>query len=424
MKIKEVIAQTDLTDRAIRLYIENGLITPSCDESYTGRKNFNFSADDVENLKNIATLRKADFSLSEIKSITESTENCKAVLEAFVKKKTEKIESDSKIVEALSPLLSSEEPDINIICEKLNAVTADRTVPEKDTKVPLFEKIEKYFFHALACVGIVSFVLFVIYNTYLIFGYHEIKYPHFYFKEFHYMYFFCALPLLIPVFFFLVYRKHFTRKLRILRTLISLLLSAAMIWGIYFSSAYSLLNIMEPFCSSQTDNPSHYLDVDKSYGDIADIFPENLPEYADKEKVEKWRPERYPRTTEYYYRYVKSNDYYSEMYAQWHIPDSRSSLWGHIENPPYDELELLIEKYKNKQALNGKEPVFKTKGTWNLIYYKDYTETDFSEDYEYIIFAYNKNRRLVRFIQAQNGAGKCGGNGDVVPRYMTLDWYS
>ena len=28
MKIKEVIAATGLTDRAIRLYIENGLVTP------------------------------------------------------------------------------------------------------------------------------------------------------------------------------------------------------------------------------------------------------------------------------------------------------------------------------------------------------------------------------------------------------------
>jgi DNA-binding transcriptional MerR regulator len=51
MKIKEVIAQTDLTDRAIRLYIENGLVSPSFNENYKGRKNIDFSQEDVENLK-------------------------------------------------------------------------------------------------------------------------------------------------------------------------------------------------------------------------------------------------------------------------------------------------------------------------------------------------------------------------------------
>ena len=130
MKIKEVIAKTDLTDRAIRLYIENGLVSPSITENYSGRKNIEFSDDDLVTLQNIATLRKADFSIAEIKSITESAEQCKAVLESFIKNKSEKIENDSKIVEALSPLLSTVNPDISIICENLNAVTADKTVPK------------------------------------------------------------------------------------------------------------------------------------------------------------------------------------------------------------------------------------------------------------------------------------------------------
>ncbi|MBR2418036.1 MAG: MerR family transcriptional regulator, partial [Clostridia bacterium] len=47
MKIKEVIAKTDLTDRAIRLYIENGLVSPSITENYSGRKNIEFSDDDL-----------------------------------------------------------------------------------------------------------------------------------------------------------------------------------------------------------------------------------------------------------------------------------------------------------------------------------------------------------------------------------------
>ena len=67
MKMKEVLEQTDLTDRAVRLYMENGLVSPSCSENYAGRKNIEFSEEDVDKLNNIATLRKAGFSISEIK---------------------------------------------------------------------------------------------------------------------------------------------------------------------------------------------------------------------------------------------------------------------------------------------------------------------------------------------------------------------
>ena len=36
MKMKEVLAQTGLTDRAVRLYIDNGLIAPDIEENYSG----------------------------------------------------------------------------------------------------------------------------------------------------------------------------------------------------------------------------------------------------------------------------------------------------------------------------------------------------------------------------------------------------
>ncbi|MFR5876465.1 MAG: MerR family transcriptional regulator [Eubacterium sp.] len=38
MKIKEVCKRTELTDKAIRTYIRNGLVFPKYDEKYTGRK--------------------------------------------------------------------------------------------------------------------------------------------------------------------------------------------------------------------------------------------------------------------------------------------------------------------------------------------------------------------------------------------------
>jgi DNA-binding transcriptional MerR regulator len=43
MKIKAVCERTELTDRTIRYYIEEGLISPAFTENYLGRKSFDFS---------------------------------------------------------------------------------------------------------------------------------------------------------------------------------------------------------------------------------------------------------------------------------------------------------------------------------------------------------------------------------------------
>ena len=42
MKMKEVTEKTGLTDRAVRLYIDEGLALPNIEESYSGRKNIDF----------------------------------------------------------------------------------------------------------------------------------------------------------------------------------------------------------------------------------------------------------------------------------------------------------------------------------------------------------------------------------------------
>ena len=122
MKMKDVIEKTQLTDRAIRLYIENGLVSPSCSENYAGRKNIEFSESDVEALKNVATLRKAGFSISEIKLMGSGQVPCRETLEEFIEKTSERIESDKAVVEKLEAVVMSEDLSIETICESLNAV--------------------------------------------------------------------------------------------------------------------------------------------------------------------------------------------------------------------------------------------------------------------------------------------------------------
>ena len=65
MKIKEVCARTGLTERAVRLYIEKGLLSPQ--KTWRREREYlDFSEDDLRRLEQIGLLRRYFFSLDEI----------------------------------------------------------------------------------------------------------------------------------------------------------------------------------------------------------------------------------------------------------------------------------------------------------------------------------------------------------------------
>ena len=75
MKMKEVCAQTGLTERAVRFYVQEKLVVPMA-QRRGGRTWLDFSPADVDRLKGISTLRKAGFTLEEIRSmITDFSKN-------------------------------------------------------------------------------------------------------------------------------------------------------------------------------------------------------------------------------------------------------------------------------------------------------------------------------------------------------------
>ncbi len=135
MKIKQVIAETGLTDRAIRLYIENDLVKPECDENYNGRKSIDFSETDVEQLKNIALLRKADFSIQEIRALQMGGETAQQTVKDYIKRTNEKIQFNTEIIEKIGTLADEDNITIEIICEKLSTNLADEKVPAEDMEL-------------------------------------------------------------------------------------------------------------------------------------------------------------------------------------------------------------------------------------------------------------------------------------------------
>ncbi len=73
-KMKELCELTGLTERAIRLYIEEELIVPETREGAHNKAYF-FGEKDVERLRDISTLRNAGFGIAEIKQMLENPAN-------------------------------------------------------------------------------------------------------------------------------------------------------------------------------------------------------------------------------------------------------------------------------------------------------------------------------------------------------------
>lgn len=79
-KMKQVCQMTGLTEKAIRIYMDQKLITPKVEEGIH-RNAYFFREEDVERLKDILALRNAGFSIAEIKQMLESPEQLSMLIE-------------------------------------------------------------------------------------------------------------------------------------------------------------------------------------------------------------------------------------------------------------------------------------------------------------------------------------------------------
>lgn len=99
--MKDILLRTGLTDRAVRLYIDSGLLSPNEEVGYTGRRSLDFSEEDVKTLCAIATLRRADFTIADIKRMQTEPENIGIIIAEHRKKLADDIETKKKILQNL-----------------------------------------------------------------------------------------------------------------------------------------------------------------------------------------------------------------------------------------------------------------------------------------------------------------------------------
>lgn len=404
MKIKEVEEKTGLTDRAIRLYIENDLISPTCDVNFNGRKEIDFSLEDVNQLNNISILRKAGFSIAEIKSILLGGEETKHTVENFIAKTNENIEKNSLLIKSLEPLKDRDDLTIEIICQQLQKATSNAKVPVSDMKISTGEKMKNNFYITFAVVGLTIFLLtFIIFNR-------NYRYPHFAFNESWETHLRNALAILSPfvcplVLLLIRVIPKKVNKESLKRRVLTIIFFVLTIISMINLPITMLCIAFNTSVISQTENPTYYLNVDEYVqmynDDIYECFPGNIPRSAISKDSNWYPPDKFPKTTKYFYQYSHAIDPSFDIVAEWKLPK--------------EEYDAEKESLLSRTDITG----VKEKSSWTCVYYEDFDEDKINRTFYFVIFAYNDETNTVRYIisycmDACDGLYK--------PYFYKLDW--
>lgn len=411
MKMKEVLERTGLTDRAVRLYIANELVAPECTRGYTGRNNYEFSETDVEALQKIALLRKADFSIEQIKALQQGGEEAKTALSEYLEEKREEYHRDGLILEALADLPGEEVPNLDELCKRLTEGFREKKVPQSDLKPTWKERLESIFFLTVSFLGALFFIL-VNWGIILVL---EERFP---FRKWTLFPEVCItwgahlvvlLPALLLIWVFQMYCKRRLveeqRKLRLRKACILIAISILLTLGPGTIALYMVQ--MAPVVYSETDTPDNYMVLGTGMQSTANylllMFPQHIPEQAYTEGSNWYSEDRYPETTQYYYRYADFVDEDFDIFAQWVLP----------EDAFHEEVQRVQENLEDRTVYERQW------GDWICL---SLTEEDFEEvaDYYYhYFFAYNENTNMVRYIYSY-----CQGGGGTyaTPYFLSLDW--
>lgn len=131
MRIGEFAEICDTRISVLRHYDKEGLLLPDFIDRFTGYRYY--SANQIISFKKITALKKAGFSLKEIKSILSKSDNTKVILDSISRKKTELTKLLSNLEEAKIIMLGAENMQ-NIIIENERGVEMCLSVshPVKD----------------------------------------------------------------------------------------------------------------------------------------------------------------------------------------------------------------------------------------------------------------------------------------------------
>lgn len=121
MQIKEAAALCGLTEKAIRLYEEKGLITPTYTE-INGRKFRDYDEKTVEQLKTIAGLRQSFFSIEQIAAMQNTPEDIPAIFSEYRDELRGKFRELEGLLERADAVIPSSLSSAEALAEALGGV--------------------------------------------------------------------------------------------------------------------------------------------------------------------------------------------------------------------------------------------------------------------------------------------------------------
>ena len=379
MKIKAVCEATGLTDRTIRYYIEEELISPAFTENYLCRKTYDFSESDVQNLNDIAVLRKFGFSIAEIKEMRLHPERIIQLSKELQVRKHAIIQDEQSLLATLARLDTSRTYTVSELASFLSKPVCEIPLPVEDSRPNIFRRV-------------LSFVLFLItwFPVFLavkvIFDYyHRYQYP-----VINGSTIMVITLLVIPTILILLVPKIKLKPLP-MRIAKSILL----IFCVLVTPLNYILTICAPSVS-ETSNHHYYRRFDSnSLVDrdmiVQDLFPV-WPEYSD---------------IKYYYCY--SDDVFDDscdIYAEWSLDAEDFATEVDRVHAIFEHWATSEDRFNSISVQNGKYTCF-------VLYSGCPPFEDPAGNYLYYIFGYDKHSMKVRYIHSY---------GVDQPYYLSLVW--
>lgn len=397
MKIKAVCELTGLSDRTIRYYTEQNLISPAYTENYLGRRAYDFSQKEIKELNEIAVLRKFNFTIEEIKDIISDPETSRTIL-CNVRDRTEKTVSDGQEkLSALSRISPEKAYTITELADQLSKYSL--LLPDHNETITL--PFVKRIFTILKTIGIFTVVWFPVVLSLIVVFSNSYRYP-------------VVAPAgialtfasLLPSMGVLILSKteapwkRRAKRILLVLCVLSIPVSFVMSCGIIRRSETTDIRNYRKFDADCLANRDSL---------FQELFP-IWPHYFENVKQADGSFETVYLDAHYYYRYFQGLDYTYDVYAQWPLDEDN---YRKEVNRATAVFEKVLEKQTNYKFLEL------TKGDYTclVLYIGNEPFTKATDSYDYIIFAYNETEKTVRYIYCvslENGADQ--------PYYLQLDW--
>jgi len=396
MKIKTACELTGLSDRTIRYYIEQQLIAPAYTENYLGRKSFDFSRSDIQQLQDIAVLRKFGFSIAEIKKMLLEPAQILPLVKVLEKRKQLVIDEERTLLRALSLLDRNRSYTITELAAQLSTPVANEPLPAEDSALNIGKTISK-FLKALL-LGIIIWLPVCLSLLVVIAKIHNLAYPVFNFKVF-----LIVLVSLSPTVLMVILPRNTVRfpwltaarRVLLILCILSVPVSTILSAGVFSHSETSDIRNYRHFDTNCLANRSPF---------FQDLFP-LWPHYFTNEQQPDGSWEAVYLDAHYLYRNLPAMDYTYDIYAEWPLKKEAFDAEVSRVRALY---ENSAEKYDIVQRGNY---------TCFFAYDGDAPFEEATDNYTYYIFAFDEQNLIVRYIlciSLENGVDQ--------PYYLSLDW--